>query len=191
MVEFMGIISIFMPGFCGVATRWAVHFRAGPHWSRPRSGFVVFGGFQVLRPADDLLLGRLIAERRCETAAVRGGNSARFRRDWSPFFQRVRLDDTGDAQDAALGSLRTTFHVGIAVAMLAVAVHPTMAVAAAYWGGYLACRVLITWCMFGVFGLKQRTLWKKMPLIPVVDGDGFFCCLGNEFCRRVDSLVRC
>jgi ceramide glucosyltransferase len=55
-------------------------------------------------------------------------------------------------------------------------VRPTLPIVTAYWGGYLACRILITW-LIGVFGLKQTTLWKKMPLIPVWDAMAFLVWL--------------
>jgi ceramide glucosyltransferase len=74
------------------------------------------------------------------------------------------------------GHLGLLFTWGLPWTTLAVAVHPTLPIATAYWGGYLACRVLITW-LIGVFGLKQTTLWKKMPLIPVWDAMAFLVWL--------------
>jgi len=61
---------------------------------------------------------------------------------------------------------------------LAVLVHPTLGVAAAYWGLYLVFRGAMTW-LIGIRGLKQGGLWKKMPLIPVWDGLAFFIWLGS------------
>jgi ceramide glucosyltransferase len=57
-------------------------------------------------------------------------------------------------------------------ALIAVASHPTPAIAAAYFGGYLVFRIAITW-MIGIWGMKQKGLWKKMALIPVWDAMAF------------------
>jgi ceramide glucosyltransferase len=64
------------------------------------------------------------------------------------------------------------FTWGLPWALVAVAARPTPAVAAAYLGGYAFCRIVITW-MIGVWGMKQKHLWKKMPLIPLWDAMAF------------------
>jgi ceramide glucosyltransferase len=61
-------------------------------------------------------------------------------------------------------------------------VHPTLAVAAIYLGGYAFFRVLITW-MIGVWGLKQEGIWAKMPLIPLWDAVAFGIWIAS-FSRR-------
>ena len=45
---------------------------------------------------------------------------------------------------------------------------PTAAVAIGYLGSYAALRIATTW-MIGSRGLRQRQLWKQLPLIPVWD----------------------
>jgi ceramide glucosyltransferase len=45
-------------------------------------------------------------------------------------------------------------------------------VAAAYFGTYLVLRFAMTW-LVGIWGLKDRRLWKKMPLIVVWDAFAF------------------
>jgi ceramide glucosyltransferase len=74
------------------------------------------------------------------------------------------------------------FTFGLPWAIAAVASHPTKAVAAGYFGGYAACRVAIAW-MIGGWGMKQRGLWKKMPLIPLWDALAFAIWL-DSFRRR-------
>jgi ceramide glucosyltransferase len=138
-----------------------------------------FGGFQVLegRPADDLLFGRLIAEQGVEVKllpyAVKTvpdfeGFGALYskRLRWMTVMRKMR----------PWGHFGLLFTWGLPWATLAVVAHPTLAMAGVYWGGYLACRVLITW-LIGVFGLKQATLWKKIPLIPVWDSLAFMVWL--------------
>jgi ceramide glucosyltransferase len=80
------------------------------------------------------------------------------------------------------GHFGLLFTWGLPWTTLAVAVHPTLAVATAYWGGYLACRLLMTW-LIGVYGLKQSSLWKKMALIPVWDAMAFLVWL-TSFTRK-------
>ncbi len=70
----------------------------------------------------------------------------------------------------------------------------TAAIAAGYLGGYAICRIAITW-LIGVWGMKQRGLWKKMPLIPVWDAMAFVMWLAS-FGRKtirwrgVDYFIR-
>jgi ceramide glucosyltransferase len=60
----------------------------------------------------------------------------------------------------------------------AVAIRPTAAVAIAYLGGYFALRVLMTW-VIGIHGLKQRVLWRQLPLIPLWDAVAFVIWLAS------------
>jgi ceramide glucosyltransferase len=60
------------------------------------------------------------------------------------------------------------FTLGLPWALLAVAIQPTLAIAAAYLGGYFVVRCLLT-LMVGSMGLKQRGIWSKLFLIPVWD----------------------
>ncbi len=66
------------------------------------------------------------------------------------------------------GPLRPAVHLGPAVGNGSRGCASHAGCCRGVLGGYLACRVLITW-LIGVYGLKQSTLWKKMPLIPVWD----------------------
>jgi ceramide glucosyltransferase len=184
-LQTMGMISDF---YAGILVAWqldGVHFALGPTMVSTKERIRGFGGFQVLegRPADDLLFGRLIAEQgvavkllpyAVETVPDFEGISALFskRVRWMTVMRKMR----------PWGHFGLLFTWGLPWTTLAVAVHPTLAVAAAYWGGYLACRVLITW-LIGVFGLKQNTLWKKMPLIPVWDGMAFLVWL-TSFAKK-------
>lgn len=178
-LQTMGMISDF---YAGILVAWqldGVHFALGPSMASTKERVRGFGGFQVLegRPADDLLFGRLIAEQgvevkllpyAVETVPDFEGIGALFskRVRWMTVMRKMR----------PWGHFGLLFTWGLPWTTLAVAVHPTVAVAVAYWGGYLACRVLITW-LIGVFGLKQNTLWKKMPLIPVWDAMAFLVWL--------------
>ena len=74
------------------------------------------------------------------------------------------------------GHFGLLFTWGLPWTTLAVLARPTLGVAVAYWGLYLAFRVAMTW-LIGIQGLKQEGLWKKMPLIPLWDALAFFIWL--------------
>ncbi|MGB7469824.1 MAG: hypothetical protein WBW58_10690, partial [Candidatus Acidiferrum sp.] len=64
----------------------------------------------------------------------------------------------------------------------AVAISPSLRVALFYFGGYLAVRVAMTW-LIGVWGMKQKGIWKKMALVPLWDAWALFIWL-LSFGRR-------
>ena len=74
------------------------------------------------------------------------------------------------------------FTWGLFWSLVAIAIHPSLAVAGAYLGAYLAFRIAMTW-MVGVWGMKQSGVWKKMPLIPLWDAMAFAIWLAS-FGRR-------
>jgi ceramide glucosyltransferase len=74
------------------------------------------------------------------------------------------------------GPFGLIFTWGLPWALVAVAVHPSVGVAAAYLGGYLISRMAMT-LLIGAWGMRQVGLWKKMPLIPVWDAMAFFIWL--------------
>jgi ceramide glucosyltransferase len=178
-IQTIGMISDF---YAGVLVAWqldGVHFALGPTMVSTKQRVSGFGGFQVLenRPADDLLFGRLIAEQGVEVKllpyvvetvpdfkGVREFLAKRVR--WMTVMRAMR----------PWGHFGLLFTWGLPWTTLAVLAHPTLGVAAAYWGSYLVFRVAITW-LIGIQGLKQAGLWGKMPLIPVWDAMAFLIWL--------------
>jgi ceramide glucosyltransferase len=63
-----------------------------------------------------------------------------------------------------------------------VALHPTIPIAIAYLGGYLALRFTITW-LVGMRTMRQPGIWKRFPLIPLWDALAFGIWLAS-FTRR-------
>jgi ceramide glucosyltransferase len=80
------------------------------------------------------------------------------------------------------GHFGLLFTHGLPWAIAAVAFHPTLATAAVYLGGYFAMRCAIT-ATIGIWGLKQRSYWRKMPLIPLWDAVAFLIWVAS-FARR-------
>lgn len=182
MVERLQTIGMISDFYAGILVAWqldGVHFALGPSMASSKERIRGFGGFQVLegRPADDLLFGRLIAEQGVEVQLLPYAVETvpDFEGVVALFSKRVRWM-TVMRKMRPWGHLGLLFTWGLPWTTLAVAVHSTLPIATAYWGGYLACRILITW-LIGVFGLKQTTLWKKMPLIPVWDAMAFLVWL--------------
>jgi ceramide glucosyltransferase len=174
-LQSIGMISDF---YAGLLVAWqldGVHFALGPTMVSTKKYVRGFGGFQVLenRPADDLLFGRLIAEQGVEVVLLP------YAVETVPDFQglsqlvskRVRWMTVMRAM-RPWGHFGLLFTWGLPWTTLAVLSHPTLAVAAAYWGSYLVCRVAMTW-LIGIHGLKQSGLWKKMFLIPLWDALAF------------------
>ena len=66
------------------------------------------------------------------------------------------------------GHLGMIFTLGLPWVLFAVAVKPEPSVIAGYLGGYLAVRLAMTW-LIGSHGLKESSLWTRLPLIPLWD----------------------
>jgi ceramide glucosyltransferase len=184
-LQAMGMFSDF---YAGILVAWqldGVKFALGPTIATTRARLAEFGGYESLenRPADDLLVGRLIAEQghrvellRYTVLAVADYQSMRDlihkRLRWIVVMRHMR----------PWGHLGLLLTQGLPWSLAAIAVHPSIAVAAAYLGTYLALRCAMTW-MIGSWGLKQRGLWRKMPAIPAWDAMAFVIWLAS-FVRR-------
>jgi ceramide glucosyltransferase len=178
-LQTIGMISDF---YAGVLVAWqldGVYFALGPTMVSTKERIRGFGGFQVLenRPADDLLFGRLIAEQGVEVKLLP------YAVETVPDFhglgellaKRVRWMTVMRAM-RPWGHFGLLFTWGLPWTTVAVLVHPTLSVVAAYWGLYLGFRVGMTW-LIGIQGLKQSGLWGKMPLIPLWDAMAFLIWL--------------
>ncbi|MGD0363750.1 MAG: glycosyltransferase [Bryobacteraceae bacterium] len=184
-LQSMGMFSDF---YAGILVAWqldGVKFALGPTIATTRTRLAEFGGYESLenRPADDLLVGRLIAEQGHEVELLR--------------YSVLAVADYASMSDlihkrlrwiVVMRHMRPWGHLGLLLtqglpwSLAAIAVHPTIAVAGAYLGTYLALRCAMTW-MIGTWGLKQPGLWRKMPAIPAWDALAF-CIWLTSFARR-------
>jgi ceramide glucosyltransferase len=135
----MGMISDFYPG---VMVAWlldGVKFAFGQTIVTTRKLLAGFGGFQALenRPADDLLTGRLIAAQgvRVEMLPYAVQTVADYQSLGGLLIKRLRWM-TVMRHMRPWGHAGLIFTQGLAWSLLAVAVHPTLAVAAFYFGMY-------------------------------------------------------
>jgi ceramide glucosyltransferase len=184
-LQSVGMMSDF---YAGIVVAWqldGVKFALGPTIATTRTRVSGFGGYEAIenRPADDLLVGRLIADQGHEVELLRYTvlTVADYESTRELIHKRLRWI-------VVMRHMRPWGHLGLLLtqglpwSLAAIAVHPTLDVAAAYLGAYFALRVAMTW-MIGAWGLKQSSLWKKMWLIPVWDAVAFFIWVAS-FARR-------
>ena len=196
-LQSVGMLSDF---YAGIIVAWqleGVKFALGPTIATTRARLAGFGGYDAIknRPADDLLVGRLIAEQGYDvellpytisTVADYGSLRDLFhkRLRWIVVMRHLR----------PWGHFGLIFTLGLPWCLLAIAIHPSLAVALGYLGTYLAMRFAMTW-MVGSWGLKHDAPWKKLTLIPVWDALAF-CIWLTSFSRNsirwrnVDYYIR-
>jgi ceramide glucosyltransferase len=170
-LQSIGMICDFYPGILVARQLDGVKFAFGQTIVTTRKHLAGFGGYTAIqnRPADDLLVGRLVAEQGFEVELLPYAveTVADFRSLSDFFFKRLRWM-TVMRHMRPWGHLGLIFTQGLAWVVAAVVVVPTVRVALLYLGGYLAVRVAMTW-LIGIWGMKQKGIWKKMALIPVWD----------------------
>lgn len=174
-LQSVGMLSDFYPGILVAWQLDGVKFALGPTIATSRARLAEFGGYQAIenRPADDLLVGRLIAEQGYEVrllpysiltvadyASMRELVLKRLR--WIVVMRHMR----------PWGHLGLIFTFGLPWSLAAVAIQPTAPVVVAYVGAYLGLRSAMTW-LVGAWGLRQHVSWKKYLMIPVWDAMAF------------------
>ena len=180
-LQTVGMMSDF---YAGILVAWqldGIKFALGPSIATTRARLAGFGGYAAIEnsPGDDLLVGRLIAEQGYEVKLLR--------------YSVTTVSDFGSMSDllhkrmrwiVVMRHMRPWGHLGLLLtqglpwSLAAVAVHPTIAVAAGYLGTYFALRVAMTW-VIGVHGLRRPGLWGQMMLIPVWDAVAFSIWLAS------------
>ncbi|MGA8150696.1 MAG: glycosyltransferase [Terriglobales bacterium] len=201
-LQTIGMVSDFYAGILVARQLDGVKFALGPTIATTRTRLAGFGGYKAIenQPGDDLLVGRLIAEQGYEVEllpytilTVADYQSLpdllHKRMRWVVVMRHMR----------PWGHLGLFFTQGLPWSLAAIAIRPSAAVAACYLGAYLVLRIAMTW-MVGVLGLHDRSVWKKMWLIPAWDGLAFFIWLlsfarnsvrwrGGEYYIRDGQLV--
>ena len=174
-LQSVGMISDF---FAPVMVAWQLDdlkVTFGQSILTTRAAVQAYGGYEVLedRPADDVYAGRLVAEKGYEVKLLPYivQSVADFTTMSDLLHKRTRWMTVQRLMRPA-GHLGLIFTFGLPWSLVAVAVHPTAAVALIYLGGYALCRAAITW-MIGTWGMKQKGLWKKLWLIPIWDALAF------------------
>jgi ceramide glucosyltransferase len=174
-LQSIGMICDFFPG---VLVAWqldGVKFTFGQTIVTTRKAVAGYGGYQTIedRPADDVWAGRLVAAQGYEVKLLPYvvQSVADFRSLSEFLYKRLRWMTVMRLM-RPWGHLGLIFTWGLPWALVAIAIHPSIAIACAYLGIYLAFRMAMTW-MVGAWGMKQSGVWKKMPLIPLWDAMAF------------------
>jgi ceramide glucosyltransferase len=167
----VGMMSDFYPGILVAWQLDGIKFALGPTIATTRTRLAAFGGYAAIenRPADDLLVGRLIAEQDYEvvllpytiqTVADYGSfrELLHKRLRWIVVMRNLR----------PAGHFGLIFTLGLAWTLAAVASHPTAPVILGFIGAYVFLRVVMTAIIAG-WGLKQPGAVKNVWLIPVWD----------------------
>ena len=174
-LQSVGMYSDFYPGILVARQLDGIKFTLGPTVVTTSSHLAAFGGYEAIenKPADDLLVGRLIAQQGLEVVLLP------YAVQTVPDFDSLRaLFSKRLRWMTVMRHMRPWGHIGLAFTQglpwtLAVALtHPSTGIAFAYLGAYALFRVAMTW-LVGVWGLKQKGVWKKMPLIVVWDATAF------------------
>ncbi len=174
-LQTVGMVSDFYAGILVAHQLDGVKFALGPTIATTRTHLAEFGGYPALenRPADDLLVGRLIAGQghtvkllpyTVDTVAdfhsIRDLLLKRLR--WIVVMRHMR----------PWGHFGLLFTQGLPWSLAAIALYPSARTALAYLGSYAILRLAMTW-VIGIYGLKQPSLWKRMALIPLWDAIAF------------------
>jgi ceramide glucosyltransferase len=170
-----GMISDFFASTLVALYLDGIKFMLGQTIATTKKLIAGFGGFERLenRPADDLWVGRLVAEQDYEVKLLPQlvhtvadfqsfGDLLHKRARWMTVMRMMR----------PWGHLGLIFTWGLVWSLIAVAAHRSLAVAAAYLGTYLVLRTAMAW-LIGVHGMRQKGMWKKILLIPVWDAIAF------------------
>src|SRR5437667_954029 len=192
----IGMICDFFPGIFVARQLDGIKFALGQTIVTTRSHLAGFGGYESIenRPADDLLVGRYIAEQGFEVELL--PYAVKTVPDYDSmkalFIKRLRWM-------TVMRHMRPWGHLGLAFTQglpwsLAVALTYPATIGFAYVGAYVFSRALITW-LIGAWGLRQSGLWKKLPLIVVWDATAFMIWLltfGRKSIRwrNVDYRIR-
>ena len=184
-LQSVGMMSDFFAGILVSQQLEGVKFALGTTIATTRTRLAEFGGYESLvnRPGDDFLVGHLIAEhghtvKLLPHTVLAVSDYASFgqlfykRLRWMVVMRHMR----------PMGHLGLIFTHGLPWCLAAIAVYPTPRAAIVWLGGYLLLRVSMMWTI-GIHGLKQRGLWKRMPLIPLWDALAFVIWL-TSFTRR-------
>ncbi|MFL6416894.1 MAG: glycosyltransferase [Bryobacteraceae bacterium] len=183
-LQTVGMVSDFYPGLFVARELEGVKFALGPSIATTRTHLNQFGGYEKIKnqPADDLLVGRFIAEQgyqvelspySIQTVADYQslGELVHKRMRWLVVMRHMRPK----------GHFGLLFTQGLPWLVVALAAHPTRIVTFALVLTYLALRLATLW-LVGVWGLK-RALWKSMPLVVVWDLLAF-CLWTASFVRN-------
>jgi ceramide glucosyltransferase len=178
LVQKLQTVGMFSDFYPGIVVAWqldGIKFALGPTIATSRTRLDGFGGYEKIenRPADDLLVGRLIAEQGYEVKLIPYSvlTVADFQSLRDLFLKRLRWIVVMRHM-RPWGHFGLVFTLGLPWSLAAVAISPTAAVAAIFVAAYLSLRILMT-LQIASWGLKQPVPLLGLALIPVWDAMAF------------------
>jgi ceramide glucosyltransferase len=184
LVQRLQTVGMYSDFYAGIVVAWqldGVKFALGPTIATSRARLAGFGGYEMIenRPADDLLVGRLIAEQGYEVKLIPYSvhTVADFQSLRDLFLKRLRWIVVMRHM-RPWGHLGLIFTLGLPWSLAAVALSPSVAVAGAFVGAYLGLRIAMT-LQIASWGLKQPAPWLGLALIPVWDAMAFVIWLAS------------
>ena len=180
-LQTIGMYSDFYPGIVVAWQLDGVKFALGPTIATSRARLAEFGGYEMIenRPADDLLVGRLIAEQGHEVKLLPYSvlTVADFQSLGDLFLKRLRWIVVMRHM-RPWGHFGLIFTWGLTWSVLAAAIAPSALVAGGFLLAYLAVRIAMT-LQVASAGLKQRVPWQALALIPLWDAMAFVIWLAS------------
>ena len=180
-LQTIGMYSDFYPGIVVAWQLDGVKFALGPTIATSRARLAEFGGYELIenRPADDLLVGRLIAEQGHEVKLLPYSvlTVADFQSLGDLFLKRLRWIVVMRHM-RPWGHFGLIFTWGLPWSVFAAALAPSALVAGGFLLAYLAVRVAMT-LQVASAGLKQRVPWQGLALIPLWDAMAFVIWLAS------------
>ena len=195
-LQSIGMYSDFYPGILVARQLDGIKFTLGPTIVTTRSRLAGFGGYETIenKPADDLLVGRLIAQQgvKVELLPYAVQTVPDFDTPRALFSKRLRWM-TVMRHMRPWGHAGLVFTQGLPWCVTVALTHPGI-IGLGYVGAYVGFRVAMTW-LVGAWGMRQQGLWKKMPLIVVWDATAFVIWLltfgrNSIRWRNVDYRIR-
>ena len=180
-LQTVGMYSDFYPGIVVAWQLDGVKFALGPTIATSRARLAAFGGYETIenRPADDLLVGRLIAQQGCEVKLLpyTVETVADFQSFGDLFLKRLRWIVVMRHM-RPFGHFGLVFTWGLPWSLLALLLAPSLSVGAVFVAAYLSLRVAMTLLIEG-WGLKQTVSWRSLAFIPVWDAMAFAIWLAS------------
>jgi len=184
LVEKLQTIGMYSDFYPGIVVAWqldGVKFALGPTIATSRARLAEFGGYELIenRPADDLLVGRLIAEQGHEVKLLPYSvlTVADFQSLGDLFLKRLRWIVVMRHM-RPWGHFGLIFTWGLPWSVFAAAIAPSALVAGGFLAAYLAVRVAMTLEVASA-GLKQRVPWQGLALVPLWDAMAFVIWLAS------------
>lgn len=186
-LEAINLTANFLAGVVVARQLEGVRFTLGATIAITRERLGEIGGFEAFADfaCDDFEIGKRVPARghrvELSTCTVRTVCSTRTAKG---FFKQHLRWAVGLRHSRPGGYFGLLFTQGLIWTLAAVAVSPSVWVAAGYLGAYLSLRVAMAWTV-GVWGLQDELLKRRLWLLPLSDALGSLIWLLSFGCNRI------